>query len=101
MHSVCVHWYKLASGLNQRLLVSRLLQATGAEIINARWSVLDPGAHITPHCGVTNSKLRLHIGVRVAAGGGGLRVGTEWRGWSEGKVTQGLQLSATWKYIYL
>ena len=66
--------------------MSRLLQAAGAELINARWSVLDPGTHITPHCGVTNSKLRVHIGVQVAAGGRGLRVGNEWRVWSEGKV---------------
>ena len=37
------------------------------EIINARLSVLRGPAHITPHCGMSNAKLRAHIGLRVAS----------------------------------
>ena len=38
----------------------------GAEIgmpppINARFSAIDAGTHITPHCGMTNAKLRIHL----------------------------------------
>ena len=41
------------------------LERSGGEFINARLSVLLPGTHITPHCGVSNAKLRVHIGLRV------------------------------------
>ena len=43
----------------------RLLQASQIEFINARFSALRPQTHITPHCGVSNAKLRAHVAVRV------------------------------------
>ena len=42
-----------------------LLQASQIEFINARFSALRPQTHITPHCGVSNAKLRAHVAVRV------------------------------------
>ena len=29
------------------------------------WSVLRPGSHIVPHCGPTNARLRVHLGLKV------------------------------------
>lgn len=46
-------------------LTARLLRLSGAEIINARLSILRPGTHILPHCGLTNAKLRVHIPLLV------------------------------------
>ena len=76
-----------------------------ARFINARISVLQAGTHITPHCGVSNAKLRGHLGLRVPpvtkaenqAGTrgahallpqlrSGLRVGDQVREWEEGKL---------------
>jgi hypothetical protein len=34
-------------------------------IINARFSRLAAGTHISAHCGVSNAKLRAHVGIRV------------------------------------
>ena len=28
-------------------------------------AVMDPGTHVTPHCGPTNAKLRCHLGLVV------------------------------------
>ena len=68
------------------------------EMLNARLSVLRGPTHITPHCGMSNAKLRVHVGLRVpaAADGGrgegeelaksGLRVGSEVREWVEGEA---------------
>ena len=39
----------------------------GWGFINARISVVHPGTHITPHCGVTNARLRTHLGLHVPA----------------------------------
>jgi aspartyl/asparaginyl beta-hydroxylase (cupin superfamily) len=49
----------------------------------AYFSVLNPGVHISPHCGPTNSRIRVHLGLRVPKGAA-LRVGRETRGWKEG-----------------
>ena len=62
--------------------------------INARISTVQPGTHITPHCGVTNARLRAHLGLSVPTGGGraggvfksGLRVDTGIQSWEVGKV---------------
>ena len=43
----------------------RLLKESGVEMVNARLSVLRGPTHITPHCGMSNAKLRIHIGLRV------------------------------------
>ena len=44
---------------------SRLLQESGIEIINARLSRMTAGTHVTPHCGISNAKLRVHIPLQL------------------------------------
>jgi beta-hydroxylase len=56
-------------------------------LMMAGFSRLTPGAHIVPHCGYEGYSgyvLRLHLGLDVPAGCA-IRVGTETRGWQEGK----------------
>ncbi len=50
---------------------------------NAHWSRLLPGAHITPHTGMLNTRLICHIPIKTAPGCT-LRVGSETRGWEAG-----------------
>jgi aspartate beta-hydroxylase len=50
------------------------------------YSILTPGAHIPPHTGVINVRLVVHLPLIVpSASECGIRVGTEIRGWTEGK----------------
>lgn len=51
---------------------------------NAHWSRLLPGAHITPHTGMLNTRLICHIPIKTAPHCW-LRVGSETRGWEEGQ----------------
>lgn len=48
------------------------------------YSVLTPGAHIPPHTGVINCRLVVHLPLIVPPDCG-IRVGTETRGWQEGR----------------
>ena len=50
---------------------------------SAYFSYLSPGARLQRHCGPTNTRLRVHVGIAVPAGAG-LRVGNETRAWLEG-----------------
>jgi hypothetical protein len=55
--------------------------------INARLSTLGPDTHITPHCGISNAKLRAHLGLRVPIMNehrSEIRVAEEIRQWQEG-----------------
>ena len=68
---------------------ARLLEALGGEIDTmvsgaAYFSVLSPGARLRPHCGPTNIRLRVHVGLSVPDGNVGMRVGDEVRTWREG-----------------
>lgn len=49
------------------------------------FSLLRPGAHIPPHCGLVNTRLIGHLPV-VTPPGCQLRVGNETREWQQGKV---------------
>ena len=44
-----------------------------------------PGTRIPPHCGPSNARLRLHLGL-VAAPGARLRVGGRSLAWEEGRA---------------
>lgn len=46
---------------------------------------LHPGSRVAPHCGHTNSRLRVHLGVRVPEGAG-MRVRDRVLTWEDGKV---------------
>lgn len=48
-------------------------------------SRMKPGTHVSPHCGPTNLRIRVHLGV-VVPDGCAIRVGNETRFWEEGKV---------------
>lgn len=50
------------------------------------YSILTPGAHIPPHTGVINVRLVVHLPLIVpSATACGIRVGSETRGWEEGR----------------
>jgi aspartate beta-hydroxylase len=51
----------------------------------AFFSILDAGTHIPPHCGVTNTRLTVHLPLIVPPDCG-FRVGSETRAWVPGKA---------------
>ncbi|MGW4420565.1 aspartyl/asparaginyl beta-hydroxylase domain-containing protein [Streptosporangium sp. NPDC004631] len=55
--------------------------AAGPGVVTLSW--LYPGTHIVPHCGGSNARLRVHLGLRVPEGPR-IRVGTELLTWEEG-----------------
>ena len=48
-------------------------------------SKMASGTHVAAHCGPTNLRLRCHMGIQVPVGDCALRVGSEVRGWEQGK----------------
>ncbi|GIJ21069.1 aspartyl/asparaginyl beta-hydroxylase domain-containing protein [Micromonospora lutea] len=56
--------------------------SAGTGVVTLSW--LYPGTHIMPHCGGSNARLRVHLGLRVG-GGERMRVGTETLTWEEGR----------------
>jgi ornithine lipid ester-linked acyl 2-hydroxylase len=54
----------------------------------AMFSIFQPGKRLPPHRGPYNGVLRLHLGLLVPGHDGnlGIRIGSEQRSWSEGKV---------------
>jgi hypothetical protein len=50
----------------------------------AYFSVLQPGVHVAPHCGPTNSRIRIHLGLHIPPGAT-MRVGDQSRKWEEGR----------------
>ena len=64
-------------------LLRRLFRDELGEPVTAQFSALRAGAHIPPHCGVSNVFLTAHLGLIVPQGCR-IRVGNEQRSWSEG-----------------
>jgi aspartyl/asparaginyl beta-hydroxylase (cupin superfamily) len=64
-------------------LLRRWFRAELGEPVTAQFSALRAGAHIPPHCGVSNVFLTAHLGLIVPQGCL-IRVGNEKRHWSEG-----------------
>ncbi|WP_229402861.1 aspartyl/asparaginyl beta-hydroxylase domain-containing protein [Micromonospora okii] len=54
----------------------------GAGVVTLSW--LYPGTRILPHCGGSNGRLRVHLGVRVPEGAR-MRVGDETLTWADGR----------------
>ncbi|KOO24087.1 peptide-aspartate beta-dioxygenase [Chrysochromulina tobinii] len=48
------------------------------------FSTLNPGTHLRPHCGSSNTRLTAHLGILVPSGCS-IRAGNEWREWREGE----------------
>jgi aspartate beta-hydroxylase len=63
-------------------LVSTISEASSLGMTSL--SVVYPGTHIFPHCGPTNARLRIHLGLSVPEGAY-LEVGGEKLYWQEGK----------------
>ena len=65
-------------------LLRRLFRVELGEPVTAQFSALRAGAHIPPHCGISNVFLTAHLGLIVPQGCR-IRVGSEQRSWSEGR----------------
>ena len=65
-------------------VLSSMPDVTGCTRGVAYFSVLQPGVRVASHCGPTNTRIRVQLGLTVPAGAT-MRVGTETRGWDEGK----------------
>ena len=63
-------------------IVESIPGATRAGLVY--FSVLRPGAHVKPHSGPTNTRIRCHLGL-ITPKRAWLRVGRERRGWKAGK----------------
>lgn len=50
-----------------------------------KFSVLDAGTHIWPHCGPTNCRLRAHLALKAEPNRTFIRVAEETRSWAEGE----------------
>lgn len=61
------------------------LQECGQDLMNVKFSAIQPGTYIRPHTGPTNERLRIHLTL-LHTGGAKLRVANEWRTWEEGKA---------------
>ena len=49
------------------------------------FSVLQPGTYIKPHCGLTNGRIRYHLGIEVADDLAWIEVAEQRRPWSNGR----------------
>lgn len=65
-------------------LLGEIFRPHLGEPVTAQFSALRPGARIAPHCGVANFFLTTHLGL-VHSERCHIRVGSEIRGWTEGK----------------
>ena len=63
----------------------QILQSFSEEFLLVKYSSLKPGTHILPHTGPSNKRLRAHFCI-THTGGARIRVGEEWRTWTEGEV---------------
>lgn len=48
-------------------LISNFQPAAGCSRGQSKFSVMEPGTHVWPHCGPTNCRLRAHLGLVVPA----------------------------------
>lgn len=65
-------------------VVEQIPEATtlGPGVVTLSW--LEPGTHVVPHCGDTNTQLRVHLGLRVPTNVN-IRVGEHVLSWQEGR----------------
>ena len=70
-------------------LVDRITEATSCALCGCGetlFSTLAPGTRLRPHCGPTNSRLTLHLGIIVPPACGALTAGGEARAWRDGEA---------------
>eukprot|EP00051_Salpingoeca_urceolata_P030011 m.491730 g.491730 ORF g.491730 m.491730 type:complete len:582 (-) comp30628_c0_seq1:30-1775(-) len=89
-------WFVLSQYPQTARVVHHFLNGPSANMprCSIELSILSPGAHLRPHCGPSNHRLRLHLGIKVPEGPS-MRVGNETRNWHEGKV---LVLDDAWEH---
>ncbi|KAJ9590606.1 hypothetical protein L9F63_016376, partial [Diploptera punctata] len=66
-------------------LISEFPAARDCRRGQVKFSVMQAGTHVWPHCGPTNCRLRSHLGL-VVPQGTYIRVAEETRSWEEGKL---------------
>ncbi|KAI6660025.1 Aspartyl/asparaginyl beta-hydroxylase [Oopsacas minuta] len=66
-------------------IIDTMADATSCKRGQIKFSVMHPGTHVSPHCGPTNCRLRMHLGLIIPENVR-IRVGNETRSWEEGKV---------------
>ncbi|KAJ8923777.1 hypothetical protein NQ315_010359 [Exocentrus adspersus] len=66
-------------------IVERISEARNCKRGQTKFSVMHPGTHVWPHCGPTNCRLRVHLGLRVPSKTF-IRVADETRSWKEGEM---------------
>lgn len=66
-------------------LIESFPDAVGCKRGQIKFSVVQPGTHVWPHCGPTNCRLRSHLGLKVPSNVF-IRVANEIRSWEEGKL---------------
>ncbi|XP_058837946.1 uncharacterized protein LOC131693817 isoform X2 [Topomyia yanbarensis] len=65
-------------------LVEQFAAARTCKRGQVKFSVMQPGTHVWPHCGPTNCRIRAHLGLKVPDGVT-IRVADEIRSWENGK----------------
>ena len=75
-------------------VTTSLLRGSEEEIINAKFSAIQPGTHIRLHTGPSNKSLRSHLTL-VHEGGARMRVADEWTTWEEGKA---ILFDSSWEH---
>ena len=72
----------------------KILKECNEDFLLVKFSAIKPGTHIEPHTGPSNNRLRTHFTL-IHTGGARIRVGSEWRTWTEGK---GMILDSSWEH---
>ena len=65
--------------------IAAIVDAIARRSSHSFLSVLEPGTHILPHCGPSNYRLRLQLGLSVPGEKCRIRVGDQTRAWVSGK----------------
>ncbi|KAL3290047.1 hypothetical protein HHI36_023418 [Cryptolaemus montrouzieri] len=66
-------------------LIEKHLEARDCRRGQTKFSVMHPGTHVWAHCGPTNCRLRVHLGLKIPPHCF-IRVAEQIRGWEEGKL---------------
>lgn len=65
---------------------AELIEPEGEFVVNAGYSMMLPGAEITPHVGYTGEVLRMHLGLIVPEGDCAIEIGGQRCEWRRGEV---------------
>lgn len=66
-------------------IIEKIPEAKNCKRGQTKFSVMHPGTHVWPHCGPTNCRLRVHLGLKVPPKTY-IRVAEEIRSWKEGEL---------------